>query len=43
MLICYAEFAEYTAAQERVALGKKAKKKEAQSRRSAMQDMIKDA
>ncbi|KAI5121072.1 hypothetical protein M0805_008586 [Coniferiporia weirii] len=37
------EFAEYTAAQERIALGKKAKKKEAVNRRSAMQELINDA
>lgn len=37
------EFAEYTAAQERIALGKKAKKKEVASRRAEMKELINDA
>ncbi|EJC98047.1 uncharacterized protein FOMMEDRAFT_97947 [Fomitiporia mediterranea MF3/22] len=37
------EFAEYTAAQERIALGKKAKKKDAERRRATMQEMIAEA
>ena len=37
------EFAEYTSAQERVALGKKAKRKEAEKRKSTMQELINDA
>ncbi|KAH9924304.1 GCFC-domain-containing protein [Epithele typhae] len=37
------EFAEYTSAQERIALGKKSRKKEAQKRRVEMNDMIVDA
>ncbi|KII90784.1 hypothetical protein PLICRDRAFT_52485 [Plicaturopsis crispa FD-325 SS-3] len=37
------EFAEYTSAQERIALGKKSKKVEAIKRRDAMKDMIADA
>ncbi|KAL5482670.1 hypothetical protein ACEPAI_9264 [Sanghuangporus weigelae] len=37
------EFAEYTAAQERIALGKKSRKKEAANRRVAMQELIEDA
>jgi hypothetical protein len=37
------EYAEYTAAQERIALGKKSKKKEAAQRREEMVDMIADA
>ena len=39
----FVEFAEYTSAQERVALGKKARKKEAEKRRTTMQEMIQDA
>lgn len=42
-LIESSEYAEYTAAQERIALGKKAKKREAVSKRTAMQEMIEDA
>jgi len=37
------EFAEYTSAQERIALGKKSRKKEASQRRVAMEEMIADA
>lgn len=37
------EFAEYTSAQERIALGKKSRKVEAQKRREEMKDMIVDA
>jgi len=37
------EFSEYTSAQERIALGKKAMKAEAAQRRTTMQDLIDDA
>lgn len=37
------EFAEYTSAQERIALGKKSRKVEASQRRDAMKEMIADA
>ncbi|KAI0373663.1 GCFC-domain-containing protein [Pilatotrama ljubarskyi] len=37
------EFAEYTSAQERIALGKQSRKREAQKRREEMQEMIVDA
>ncbi|KAF5369342.1 hypothetical protein D9758_002504 [Tetrapyrgos nigripes] len=37
------EFAEYTSAQERIALGKKSRKVEASKRREAMKEMIADA
>ena len=37
------EFAEFTSAQERIALGKKSQKMEAQQREAAMKDMIADA
>jgi hypothetical protein len=37
------EFAEYTSAQERIALGKKARKKAAADRREAMKELIADA
>ncbi|PPQ85156.1 hypothetical protein CVT25_004163 [Psilocybe cyanescens] len=37
------EFAEYTSAQERIALGKKSRKLEASQRRDAMKEMIADA
>ncbi|TBU23747.1 GCFC-domain-containing protein [Dichomitus squalens] len=37
------EFAEYTSAKERIALGKKSRKKEAQKRREEMNEMIVDA
>ncbi|KAI0747373.1 nineteen complex-related protein 2-domain-containing protein [Fomes fomentarius] len=37
------EYAEYTSAQERIALGKKSRKKEAQKRREEMNEMIVDA
>ncbi|OAX42141.1 hypothetical protein K503DRAFT_790350 [Rhizopogon vinicolor AM-OR11-026] len=37
------EYAEYTSAQERIALGKKSRKIEASKRKDAMQDMIADA
>jgi GC-rich sequence DNA-binding factor len=36
------DFAEYTSAQERIALGKKSKKKEANKRREQMKEMIVD-
>ena len=39
----FTEYAEYTSAQERIALGKKSKKKEAQKRRAEMSEMIVDA
>ena len=38
-----AEYAEYTSAKERIALGKKSRKKEAQKRREEMNEMIVDA
>ena len=37
------EYAEYTSAQERIALGKKSRKVEAQKRRAEMNEMIVDA
>jgi len=37
------EFAEYTSAQERIALGKKATKKAAVDRRETMKELIADA
>jgi GC-rich sequence DNA-binding factor len=37
------EFAEYTSAQERIALGKKSKKLEEQKRHDAMKEMMADA
>lgn len=37
------EYAEYTSAQERIALGKKSRKVEARQRRDAMEEMIADA
>jgi hypothetical protein len=37
------EYAEYTSAQERIALGKKSKKLEASKRKDTMQEMIADA
>jgi len=37
------EYAEFTSAQERIALGKKSRKLEASKRKDAMQDMIADA
>ncbi|KLO08660.1 hypothetical protein SCHPADRAFT_944262 [Schizopora paradoxa] len=37
------EFAEYTSAQERIALGKKAKKKESEKKKMSMAEMIEDA
>ena len=36
------EFAEYTSAQDRIALGKKSRKLEAKQRRAAMEEMIND-
>ena len=39
----FSEFAEYTSAQERIALGKKSKKLEASKRRDNMKEMIADA
>lgn len=43
ILIALSEFAEYTSAQERIALGKKSRKVEASKRRDAMKEMIADA
>lgn len=43
MKINLIEFAEYTSAQERIALGKKSKKIEASKRREVMNEMIADA
>jgi GC-rich sequence DNA-binding factor len=40
LIIFHAEFAEYTSAQERIALGKKAKKLEASKRKELMQAAI---
>lgn len=37
------EYAEYTSAQERIALGKKSRKVEAKKRRDAMVELIADA
>ena len=37
------EYAEYTSAQERIALGKKSKKAEAKKRREEMNELIADA
>lgn len=37
------EYAEYTSAQERIALGKKSRKLEANKRRNEMQELIADA
>jgi hypothetical protein len=37
------EYADYTSAQERIALGKKSRKLEASKRREAMEEMINDA
>lgn len=37
------EFAEYTSAQERIALGKKSRKLEANKRRNEIQELIDDA
>lgn len=42
-LINRVEFAEYTSAQERIALGKKSRKVEAKKRRDEMHEMIVDA
>jgi GC-rich sequence DNA-binding factor len=39
----FLEFADYTAAQERIALGKKSRKKEAVKRREEMAELIADA
>lgn len=39
---CLSEYAEYTSAQERIALGKKARKVEASKRRDIMMEMIAD-
>ena len=38
----YSEFAEYTSAQERIALGKKSRKAEAKKRREEMESMMAD-
>lgn len=42
-LIFRVEYAEYTSAQERIALGKKSRKVEATKRREMMQDLITEA
>lgn len=39
----FTEFAEYTSAQERIALGKKSRKLEASRRRDTMKELIADA
>jgi GC-rich sequence DNA-binding factor len=41
--VAFVEFAEYTSAQERIALGKKSRKKEASKRREEMAELIADA
>ena len=41
--ITFTEFAEYTSAQERIALGKKSRKVEASRRRDTMKELIADA
>ena len=41
--ISNAEYAEYTSAQERIALGKKSRKLEAKKRRDEMHEMIAEA
>jgi hypothetical protein len=43
LILCATEFAEYTSAQERIALGKKSRKVEAKQKREAMKEMIADA
>lgn len=43
LILLSLEFAEYTSAQERIALGKKSRKQEAQKRRAEMTEMIVDA
>lgn len=43
LLTIHVEFAEFTSAQERIALGKKAKKKEAAIKRNTMIELIQDA
>ena len=43
LLSAIPEFAEYTSAQDRIALGKKSRKVEAQKRRAEMSEMILDA
>ena len=43
LTVFFSEFAEYTSAQERIALGKKSKKLEASKRRDNMKEMIADA
>lgn len=43
MTLCMTEFAEYTSAQERIALGKKSRKVEARKRKEEMNEMIADA
>ena len=40
---CLAEFAEYTSAKDRIALGKKSRKAEAAKRREDIQELIADA
>jgi hypothetical protein len=41
--VTFTEFAEYTSAQERIALGKKSRKLEASRRRDTMKELIADA
>ena len=41
--VTFVEFAEYTSAQERIALGKKSRKLEASRRRDTMKELIADA
>ena len=43
MADCLAEFAEYTNAKDRIALGKKSRKAEAAKRREDIQELIADA
>ena len=43
MADCLAEFAEYTSAKDRIALGKKSRKAEAAKRREDIQELIADA
>ena len=43
MADCLVEFAEYTSAKDRIALGKKSRKAEAAKRREDIQELIADA
>lgn len=43
LILLASEFAEYTSAQERIALGKKSRKVEANKRRDVMKELIADA